>query len=225
MGDFLQKDDFYLYLISDSSMDYYPKNTMAEFTTLLPEEIVLDEAFKVALKSIIYPNILEEEYANIEKIYLHRYALDRDKRNHYSNFDYGNFPKERNESSSSSNGNKTLSRTIHSLRYDLQGVRKEKEKDTTATTIKKVSYDHILAHYNMFIYMDIVKPTIVGDGYNNILSVLPFDDQKMHYDINYPIYHEIAVRRFQRISIKIANNLGMFKSIFDLLLNNLNVVN
>ena len=46
---------FYVTLPSDSSMSFIPNNTVAEFTTKLPEAITLDGDYEVALVELIYP--------------------------------------------------------------------------------------------------------------------------------------------------------------------------
>ena len=45
----------YITLPSDSSMSFFPNNTVAEFTTKLPEAITLDGDYEVALVELIYP--------------------------------------------------------------------------------------------------------------------------------------------------------------------------
>ena len=46
---------FYITLPSDSSMKYYPDNTVAKFVTKLPEPIKLEGEYEVGLAEIIYP--------------------------------------------------------------------------------------------------------------------------------------------------------------------------
>jgi len=43
-------------LASDSSLNTYPKNTVAHFITKLAEQIHLDGRFEVTLSEFIYPN-------------------------------------------------------------------------------------------------------------------------------------------------------------------------
>ena len=47
---------FYITLLSDSSMEYYPDNTVAKFTTKLPEAVELNGDYEVGLAEIIYPH-------------------------------------------------------------------------------------------------------------------------------------------------------------------------
>jgi hypothetical protein len=47
---------FQVVLPSDSSLAYYPKNTIAHFTTKFSERIQLDGDYEVELAKIIYPH-------------------------------------------------------------------------------------------------------------------------------------------------------------------------
>jgi len=47
---------FYITLPSDSSIKYYPKNTVAHYTTKLPQPIDLDGDYEVGSSEIIYPH-------------------------------------------------------------------------------------------------------------------------------------------------------------------------
>ena len=49
-------DDFYTTLPSNSSMSYYPKNTLTNFTTQLPSTICLSGSWEVGLVEIQYPH-------------------------------------------------------------------------------------------------------------------------------------------------------------------------
>ena len=46
---------FYVDLVSNASMDVYPRNTLAAFTNVMSSPIELDEPYEVALNEIIYP--------------------------------------------------------------------------------------------------------------------------------------------------------------------------
>lgn len=49
-------DHFFVTLPSDSSVKYYPNNTVARFVTKLPETIRLQGQYEMALAEIIYPH-------------------------------------------------------------------------------------------------------------------------------------------------------------------------
>ena len=70
-------------------MSFFPNNTVAEFTTKLPDRIILDGDYEVALTELIYPqsfsNIRNEDrsmYMEVRRSYdgalETRYMLDND---------------------------------------------------------------------------------------------------------------------------------------------------
>ena len=65
--------DFYITLASNSNLDYYPNNTVSNFTVKLPQNIVLTNKYEVALVEANIPNtwydIDNESYFSIYKLY------------------------------------------------------------------------------------------------------------------------------------------------------------
>lgn len=47
--------EFYLTLPSNSSMDYYPDNTVANYVTHLPRNIQLEGVWEVSVVEVFYP--------------------------------------------------------------------------------------------------------------------------------------------------------------------------
>lgn len=69
-----ESGDFYLHLISDASLDFFPSNVISEFTTKLPHEVNLPGIWQVALCNIAYQktwgNISTQNEGTIElKLY------------------------------------------------------------------------------------------------------------------------------------------------------------
>lgn len=62
--------DFYITLISNSSLDYYPENKTNSFTAQLPHYITLDGAWSVAVVEIQYPFTLFNVTKNNNRIVL-----------------------------------------------------------------------------------------------------------------------------------------------------------
>jgi hypothetical protein len=80
---------FYITLPSDSSMSFFPNNTVAEFTTKLPDRIILDGDYEVALSELIYPHSFSNIRNDDRSLYMEirrsndgslesRYILDND---------------------------------------------------------------------------------------------------------------------------------------------------
>jgi len=58
----IMEKQFYIHLPSDSSLDVYPDNTIAKFSTKLARSVDLDGAYDVGLSEIIYP----ADYYNVD---------------------------------------------------------------------------------------------------------------------------------------------------------------
>ena len=63
-----RREDFYIDLMSNSSLTYYPENTLSSFKVLLPKPVTIEGAYEVALKQIIFPSSLEDPVKG--KIYI-----------------------------------------------------------------------------------------------------------------------------------------------------------
>ena len=71
-------DEFYVTLPSNSSMDYYPDNTLSDFTTKLFKPIHLTGEWEVALTEISFPHSF---YNIVEPFNVVRYSGDGSQRN------------------------------------------------------------------------------------------------------------------------------------------------
>ena len=70
----MMKNEFHVVLPSDSSMAYYPYNTVARYTTQLPEEIKLQGKWVVGLTEFTFPHT----FSNVKgRAGLHLYAYKR----------------------------------------------------------------------------------------------------------------------------------------------------
>lgn len=68
------KDEFYLTLLSEASLNFYPDNTANLFTVQLPQTLHLPEDFRVAATSITYPQTIQNMTP-----YNNRLVLEMDK--------------------------------------------------------------------------------------------------------------------------------------------------
>ncbi|CAG9801636.1 unnamed protein product [Chironomus riparius] len=53
------KDEFFITLLSDSNLNYYPENTTCSFSVILPQTLHLSDDFRVAATSIVYPQTIQ----------------------------------------------------------------------------------------------------------------------------------------------------------------------
>jgi hypothetical protein len=61
---------FYVTLQCDSSMSFFPRNTIAQYNTKLLERIQLKGDYEVALVELLYPQTFHNVYNNDESLYL-----------------------------------------------------------------------------------------------------------------------------------------------------------
>ena len=71
-----QQQSFTINLVSNASMSTFPDNTLAKFTTLLPQSLVLHGTWEVALVELSWPGLIE----NVPEG-LFSYQLNRDEQN------------------------------------------------------------------------------------------------------------------------------------------------
>jgi hypothetical protein len=86
---YLTMNHFYITQPSDSSMSFFPDNTVDEFTIKLLERIILDGDYEVALTEFIYPHSFSNIRNEDRSLYMEvrrshdgsletRYLLDND---------------------------------------------------------------------------------------------------------------------------------------------------
>ena len=71
-----QQQSFTINLVSNASMSTFPDNTLAKFTTLLPQSLVLYGTWEVSLVELSWPGLIENVTEG-----LFSYQLNRDKQN------------------------------------------------------------------------------------------------------------------------------------------------
>ena len=55
----MQSQDFTINLVSNASMATFPNNTLAQFTTLLPQQLSLSGSWEVAVSEISWPSAIQ----------------------------------------------------------------------------------------------------------------------------------------------------------------------
>ena len=75
----MSKNNFYITLPSNSSMEYYADNTLAKYTTKLHQRVILDsDDWEVALVEIQYPSLFETISAHDNNVWIQPYAVQED---------------------------------------------------------------------------------------------------------------------------------------------------
>ena len=225
-------NEFYLTLPSNSSMGYFPDNTLAKFTTKLPTPVLLDDNWEVGLAEIIYPTAF--------------YNVTSD-----TNIFTCDVP-----------GLPIVNAVVPPGRYDdhaslftaLRGARGIPEHFTfklefdkqSKRVITEIEYGHhlkfepgladILGYsYNsltqvkssapnpmdlkatlpkaLFIYSDIVEPQVVGDSSAPLLRIVGVENEQFNNTVVHtyspPHYVSVIRRQFETIEIDIRDDTGL----------------
>lgn len=202
------EDNFYLTLLSNGSMSYFPENTTACFSTKLPKPIKLDGEWAVGIVEFHYPctmfnvqkhenvvyikkkvKLIEDDFTTIEyKSHIPETSYD----------DVDHILRALNEN--------PLLKNHAVFRYDKISrlVRATKLKDDiiSVTASPRLSLQlgfepwsnlagTLIGKYpvnlylglpsQLFIYCDIVEPQIVGDVMASLLKIIPLDPSKYIY--------------------------------------------
>lgn len=216
-------DHFYITLPSDSSMAYYPNNTVARFVTRLPERIRLEGNYEMSLAEIIHPhtwynvdNTDEKYWISVSK---ERFVLQS---GYYEdgaavaaalnvspdlkfsfNESTGRF------SLTTQSADFVLSEDLqHYLGFNLQII------VIGPLTIGMQSHQPFDVNQGlnlMYVYCDIAAHTIVGDTKTPLLRVCNVTGKQgeiVRHTYVQPHYVPVGRREFDSIEIAINNELG-----------------
>lgn len=205
----MMKESFYLTLLSNSSMDYFPENKTTRFSTKLPKAIVLDGTWYVGVVEFQYPCTMftVQEHENVvyvtknmmmpnesrpSTVYYktHIPATNYDNINHILSalnkikenvrFRYDELSKFVNASVMDENIRVlTLSPQL-SLQLGFEPNRNLVDKGFG----KCPANLHLGLPSQLFVYCDIVEPQIVGDVMTPLLRIIPLDPSKYIYGAN-----------------------------------------
>lgn len=208
----MNTENFYLSLLSNSSMDYYPENTTANFSTKLPKTIKLEGEWSVALVEIQYPCTLYtvQEFDNI--IYMTIATKleneEEDSLIHYkthipvTNYDnIEHIVKAANaiglfkdrvmfvyDDMTSMISVQILDKEIITLKLSPKlGFQLGFEPNVNLVYNKRAKYPanlYLGLPSQLFIYCDIIAPQIVGDVMASLLRIIPLETYKYTYGSN-----------------------------------------
>lgn len=230
--------EFYLTLPSDSSLDYFPENTIAKFTTKLPQHIDLtDGTWEVGLAEISYPynwNDLNEDGCDQIK-----YKTDRTGESWISRSVPPIYYYTTEELL------KTINKEViervdlkHVMfTYDRKDMKARLQLFTPATEFVFLSHrlqlilgfdnntfkgqsinkaDHIvdmeLFSHSIYIYSDIAEYTIVGNVMAPLLRIVRVGPRRRGKQVSrsydFPHYVPVKKKHFDTISIELRDVLG-----------------
>lgn len=203
------KESFYLTLLSNSSMEYFPNNKTTLFSTKLPKSIVLEGKWYVGVVEFQYPCTMftVQEHENV--VYVtktmqmpneastsivyyktHIPATNYDNINHILTalnnikekvvFRYDPVTKFVNAT--------IMDKSIKSLTLSPQlslQLGYEPDKNLVEKGIGKCPANlHLGLPSQLFLYCDIIEPQIVGDVMTPLLRIIPLDPSKYIYGAN-----------------------------------------
>lgn len=229
----MSENSFYLTLLSNSSILYFPSNTTTNFFTKLPKTIKLEGEWVVGLVEFNYPctmfNVQEHENAFYVTVNGTEFessipATNYDNVTHFIQsfneneliknkvvFQYDEISKL--ASASILNENEILAMTL----TPKLGLQLGFEPKTNIVAYKSGKYPvnlNLGLPSQLFIYSDIIQPQIVGDVMTSLLRVVPLDPVTYTYgafkmNVFSPAHYLPVMRReFDVIEIDIRTSIG-----------------
>lgn len=205
----MTKESFYLTLLSNSSMDYFPDNKTTRFSTKLPKSIILEGMWHVGVVEFQYPCTMYtvQEHENI--VYVTKLMKMSHESRHSTVYYKTHIP-----ATNYDNINHILS-ALNNIKENITFRYDELSKFVNVSimdeNIKSISLSPQLSlqlgfepHRNLadkgfgkcpanlhlglppqlFVYCDIIEPQIVGDVMTPLLRVIPLDPSKYIYGAN-----------------------------------------
>ena len=226
----MESGQFYMTLPSNSSMTYFPDNTLAEYKVKLPNHVDLSESWEVGLASITYP---------------HTWYTIREENRRFYYYDAGDgvfnsagLPLGYYTSTSeivdalnkamTTNGVKGISFQIDSRSQKVTITLKPGQKlsfenslgillgyggdiTLTKTTTAPFVSDINIGHQSLFVYLNIVETQIVGDAQAPLLRIVPAqgkDGEIVTINYNNPQYVPLATKDFEIVEVFITDDTG-----------------
>lgn len=203
------EESFYLTLLSNSSMSYFPQNTTANFSTMLPKSIKLEGEWVVGLVEFHYPCTMfnVQEYENV--LYIKKNVMIPDEeimtsveyKSHIPATNYESIDQMINALNENSliKNNVTFSYDKSSKIVHLTDHKNETKSikltpklglqlgfepytNMILNSYGKYPYNLYLGlPSQLFVYCDIIDPQMVGDVMTSLLRIIPLDPIKYIY--------------------------------------------
>ena len=225
--------DFYLTLPSNSSMSYYPGNTLSDFTTRLPNPISLTGDWEVGLVEIQYPhnwfNVPSEESARTFRL---RCRINDETNSHIFRIADGYYP----TIQSLLEGIQLKANRLSTYRIQLSFIELRQKVSMDVNNCKLTVPPHIRRMLGMssfttlsssqtigdsavdmqpvdslYVYCDVIEPRVVGDSQTPLLRIVPAKGKygelitQTYENIH---YIRVQTKTFQTIEINIRERTG-----------------
>lgn len=232
------KEQFYVTLPSNSSLDIFPQNTISEYVTQLCQPIELEGEWEVGLVECQYPRSINNVTKKQNRLYYKAsktapfYPLEMQV-GFYSSIN--NFIRAINDklknhdpqalSKVKFSYNKTSGRVKITISNDTGGVSFDDDiaailgfevpfqRVITTTTTSLRAADIHGGIYSLYIYCNIIQPQFVGDTQVQLLKIVPIEGehgQVVTKTYQNPQYIPLLQRQFNTIEINIKDSTGKF---------------
>ncbi|CAB4027108.1 Hypothetical predicted protein [Paramuricea clavata] len=219
---------FYLTLPSNSSLAYFPSNTVANFRVKLPETIVLPGQWEVALTELHYPHTWSTLKRGVQQTFLYKigsspYQTVVLKETQYSSIE------QLTKALNAGMSKETQTKVKFSYNRSSRKVLIDVKHDTTVwctgelatvlgfdqdTLIEKKTWSPYPADINggfssMYVYTDIVDAQFVGDVKVPLLRIVNIEGEygnTVHTSFRNLQYVPVKVNSFETIEVNIKND-------------------
>lgn len=232
----MNKSDFYLTLLSNSSMNYFPNNKSTCFSTQLQKSIQLSDEWSVALVELQYPCTLLS-VNNQDNVLLVTFKTTNGSVKKHIKIETGNYDSIDDLLLQINSNSHIRDKVVFSMNASTKRVSVDFKTDdikslklsnrlsfqlgfepnTNLYAIKHGSHPaNILLGIipQMFIYCDIVEPQVVGDTVAQLLRIVTVDKDKYVYGshkmitFSQPHYIPVLKREFETLEIDIRSDSG-----------------
>lgn len=231
-------DEFYVTLPSNSSFDYYPDNTLSDFTTKLFKSLDLTGEWEVALVEISFPHSFYNITERNNRIVYSGDGTDAGVKafsippGYYNDLDelFLAMYKKMNELGQQ-NIKMTLNKNTQKVKIKLQGGAFIKLRPELAEMLgfgekRDNALDYYLLNtheaelpidlnagmYSLYLYTDIVADQIIGDVYAPLLRIVHMDREKggdvITRTYQNPHFVKVKMKRFDTIDMHIRRDTG-----------------
>ena len=225
--------EFYVTLPSNSSFDYYPDNTLNDFTTKLFKPIDLSGEWEVALTEISFPHSFYNVNAPYNRIL---YSGDGTRRNaklitvppgYYNDLDelfltMHELMDELGKANIKLILNKNTQKVRVKLQHDayvefhpeLMAILGFPNRDILIrqTTEADLPVDINGGMYSLYMYTDIIEDQLVGDAFAPLLRIVHMDKKSCGDVITQtyqsPHFVKVRMKRFDTIAVRIRRDTG-----------------
>jgi hypothetical protein len=226
---------FYLTLPSNSSMSYFPKNTLANYTVKLPQAIELSGDWEVGLVEIIYPH----SWHNVppDDVHIEVFDVGDPRKGKSVEIDYGHYGSPKQLTTAINEAFKKSAKSIqlhfnevtHRMTFEFEGDHLVSLSGGLASMLGFDSTRIYRSHFersieaprgvemergfdNLYVYCDIVEQRIVGDVFTPLLRIVPNtgrDGEVIRRVYDTPHFIPVSRKRFQTVEIDIKDDAGM----------------